>query len=240
MRDSASVLPLRIDGVGYARGGARLLAGISFEVQARRRLVILGPNGAGKSLLLRICHGLLQPSEGHVTWQTPAPVVGKRHAMVFQRPVMLRRTVAGNLRHALRAAGKPRPAAEARLARTVERFRLGELLARPARLLSVGEQQRLAIARAWSLDPELLFLDEPTASLDPSATIAIEAILSELAAEGVTIVMTTHDLGQARRLADEIILLHDGRLVERAPAAEFFEAPRSVAAQAYLSGQLLT
>jgi tungstate transport system ATP-binding protein len=233
-----SILPLALDRISYEAGGAPLLTNISAAIEPRRRVVLLGPNGAGKSLLLRIAHGLLQPSAGHVIWANGGTgrIDGrKRHAMVFQRPVMLRRSARANIIHALDLAGLPHGQADAVLAR----FGLTQLADRPARLLSGGEQQRLAIARALSVEPELLFLDEPTASLDPAATRAIEAMLAQAHRDGVTIVLSTHDLGQARRLADRVLFLHRGRLFEDSDAAAFFAQPRSDTARAFLDGALL-
>ena len=137
------------------------------------------------------------------------------------------------------AAGANSAERKARAAQALQRFGLAERAAQPARLLSGGEQQRLAIARAWALRPELLFLDEPTSQLDPAATRQIEELLSGLVAEGITVMMSTHDLGQARRLADRVLFLHRGRLVEDALAKDFFAGPASAEARAFLAGELL-
>lgn len=240
MRGTPSILPLRVRGLGLAIGSERLLDDVSFDIRAGSRVVVMGPNGAGKSLLMRLCHGLLSPTEGSVSWSAPTTTgAGKRHAMVFQRPVMLRRTALANVAHALALAGFSRGERIARAEEALERFGLSALAGRPARVLSGGEQQRLAIARAWSLRPELLFLDEPTSALDPAATRAIEAMIETIHAEGVTIVMTTHDLGQARRHADEVLFLHRGRLVEQTPASAFFERPTTREAQAFVAGELV-
>jgi tungstate transport system ATP-binding protein len=232
-----SILPLRLDGVGYAARGIRLLSGVDLSVRAGRRLVILGPNGAGKSLLLRLCHGLIRPDSGRVIWACP-DMAAARHAMVFQRPVLLRRSARANLHHALSLARIDRRLASLRTDEALERFGLTRVADRPARVLSGGEQQRLAIARAWALRPEVLFLDEPSAQLDPGAARTIETLIAGLGSEGVTLVMTTHDLGQARRLAEDIAFLHRGRLVESGPADAFFDAPASPEARAFLAGEL--
>jgi tungstate transport system ATP-binding protein len=239
MHEAPSILPLAVDGLGYRAGGALLLDGISFDLPQGGATVIIGPNGAGKSLLLRLCHGLLTPASGRIGWASPAGVVAgrKRHAMVFQRPVMLRRSVRANLRHSLAAVGAGDGAL--RCDRALQRFGLMDLADRPARQLSGGEQQRLAIARAWALEPEVLFLDEPSAHLDPGATKAIEDIIAGLAADGLTIVMTTHDLGQARRLGRRVLFLNAGRLVEDADASAFFAAPATAQSRAFLAGELL-
>jgi tungstate transport system ATP-binding protein len=240
MRDTASILPLRIGKVGFSAGSATLLEDVSFTVPRGGATVILGPNGAGKSLLLRLCHGLLRPSHGTVTWQGgDGSLAGKkRHAMVFQKPVMLRRSARANLTHALAAAGHGREAG-VRADAALERFGLAAIAERPARLLSGGEQQRLAIARADALQPEILFLDEPTSALDPGATRQIEAMLLAMKAAGVTLVMTSHDLGQARRLADRVLFLNRGRLLEDTPAADFFTRPATAEARAFIAGDLL-
>ncbi len=236
MRDAVSILPLHLTGVGYAPGGAALLRDVSLTVRSRRRLVVLGPNGAGKSLLLRLCHGLIAPSAGRIDWAAPGLACG-RQAMVFQRPVLLRRSVRGNLAHALRTRGLGRGAVRARTEAALARFGLAAIADAPARRLSGGEQQRLAIARAWVLQPEVVFLDEPTANLDPGAARAVEAMIGALGEDGITAVMTTHDLGQARRLADDVAFLHRGRLLECGPVVRFFEAPLTVEARTFLRGE---
>jgi len=234
------MLPLIVRDLSFDVSGKRLLDGITFHTAQGPRTVILGPNGAGKSLLLRLCHGLLQPSSGVITWAGAAPsVVRRQHAMVFQRPVLLRRSVAANIRYVLSVQGVPRRQRRAMVAVALEQAGLLHLAERSARVLSGGEQQRLALARAWALKPQVLFLDEPTASLDPAATQAVEALLAHIHQAGTKILMTTHDLGQARRLADEVLFVHRGRLVEQASAQEFFHHPQSKEAAAFLEGQLL-
>jgi tungstate transport system ATP-binding protein len=215
-----------------------ILRGMSFNLGAGTRSVIMGPNGAGKSLTLRLCHGLLRPTAGRIEWAA-APGDGRQHAMVFQRPVMLRRSARANMIHALSLAGIAGRERAVRADEALDRFGLAGLAARPARLLSGGEQQRLAIARAWSLRPQVLFLDEPTSSLDPAATKAIEEMIAAIHGEGVKIVMTTHDLGQARRVADEVLFLHHGQLLEHTPAGQFFEQPQTEEARAFVRGELL-
>lgn len=239
----ARILPLSLDRVWFkAPGRAKhkalpLIKDMTFQLHAGPRTVIIGPNGAGKSLLLRLCHGLLKPSEGRVQWS--APDAARRQAMVFQRPVMLRRSVAANIDYALALHKIPKSRRPAIIADVLERTGLTRHTATPARVLSGGEQQRLAIARAWALNPEVLFLDEPTASLDPSATHQVEELVDAINAQGTKIVMTTHDLGQARRLGDEVLFMHRGRLLERAPAETFFSAPQNDLAQAFVGGELL-
>ena len=231
-----TILPLRVDSVGYEAGGEVLLHDISFEIAAGGPTIVLGPNGAGKSLTLRICHGLLEPTRGCVTWSGENAV--QKQAMVFQRPVMLRRSALANVVYALGARGIARVERKARAMEALESSGLARVAHRPARALSGGEQQRLALARAWALRPEVLFLDEPTASLDPAATHAVEELIRAIGEGGTRIVMTTHDLGQARRFASDVIFLHGGRLVERTGAAQFFAEPTTDEGRAFLEGRL--
>jgi tungstate transport system ATP-binding protein len=241
MRVPESILPLELERVGLTIGGRALIDGVSLRLEAGARTIILGPNGAGKSLLLRLCHGLLAPSSGAIRWTGQAAEDGlrRRQAMVFQRPVLLRRSALANVRYVLSLRGIPWRRRGALAMEALERFGLAALAQRPARVLSGGEQQRLALARAWAAGPEVLFLDEPTASLDPAATLAVENAVRDFHAAGTKIVMTTHDLGQARRLADEVIFLAQGRLVEQGPAEDFFQGPQTGQAKAFLAGELV-
>lgn len=238
MREVASILPLRLDGVTWQVDG-RCLVGIpNVEIRKGRKTVVLGPNGAGKTLFLRLCHGLLEPTTGSLAYSADIGGRPRRHAMVFQKPVMLRRSVVANLRHTLALAGVGWFERDAKAREILERFELTPLADRPARVLSGGEQQRLAIARAAALDPELLFLDEPTSALDPTMSRRIEDLLLRLHAEGLTWVMATHDLGLARRLADDVLFFHSGRLLEAGDAETFFHAPATEEARAFLEGRL--
>jgi tungstate transport system ATP-binding protein len=240
----AGILPLELRDVGFEAGGQRLLQGVSARIEAGPPTVMLGPNGAGKSLTLRIIHGLLAPTSGEVTWlgvgaSPGATSIRRRQAMVFERPVLLRRSTAANVGYALAVAGVARADRPGRVAEVLTRTGLAPLADRRARVLSAGERQRLALARAWALEPEVLFLDEPTASLDPSAMRAVEELIGAISASGTKIVMTTHDLGQARRLAGDVLFLCAGVLLEQSPAERFFEAPQSREARAFLDGDLL-
>jgi len=235
----SALLPLRLSEVSFHAGGRTILDRVSAEIVAGPRTLILGANGAGKSVLMRICHGLLSPTAGRVQWsEAETPGKPRRQAMVFQRPVMLRRSALANVTYALKAAQVPRAARRTRALAALDHVGLASLAEHPARVLSGGEQQRLALARAWALRPEVLFLDEPTANLDPSATREVEAIIGAIHAAGAKIVMTTHNLGQARRLADEILFIHQGRLAERAPVEAFFKQPASAEAAAFIKGEL--
>jgi tungstate transport system ATP-binding protein len=219
------MLPLKLEGVAFMH----IIKPLSLEIAAGPSTIILGANGAGKSVLMRLMHGLLTPSAGSISWSSPG-----RQAMVFQRPVMLRRSALANVAYALRLAGED----ESLAMEALREVGLAQVAHRPARVLSGGEQQRLALARAWALHPEVLFLDEPTASLDPSAAHEIENIIRAFDAAGTKIVMATHNLGQARRLADEVIYLHQGRVVERASVEQFFAQPATAEAAAFIKGEL--
>jgi tungstate transport system ATP-binding protein len=237
---AASILPLAVKDLRYRVGAAQLLHGISFTLGAGPCSVVLGPNGAGKTLILRLCHGLLQPSGGSIEWCGPGAADASRElAMVFQRPVLLRRSVAANVDYPMRLRGIPRRERAARSARVLEATGLDAMAHRGARQLSGGEQQRLALARAWALRPQVLLLDEPAASLDPGASRALESAIRAIREDGTKIVMTTHDMAQARRMADEVLFLHRGRLLEQTPAIEFFESPVSEEAKVFLRGELL-
>jgi len=231
----AEARPFQLEarGVSVVLGGVRALDGLDLVLEPGLRTVVLGPNGAGKSVLLRTLHGLIAPTAGTVSWSRPV-----RQAMVFQRPVMLRRSALANLRYALAVNGVTEPERTSRATAALARVGLEKIADRPARVLSGGEQQRLALARAWALRPGILFLDEPTASLDPGATAEVERVIASIAAEGTRLVMTTHNLGQARRLADEIVFIHAGRAAERTAADRFFDQPASNEARLFLQGEL--
>ncbi len=240
MHAGATLLPLVLDGVGYAINGTPLVNELTVTLSAGSRTVILGPNGAGKSLTLRLCHGLLAPTSGTIRWAGAfAGDPMRRQAMVFQRPVMLRRSALANVAYGLKLAGMAKAERTERARAMLDRVGLLALADRPARSMSGGEQQRVALARAWALQPEVLFLDEPTASLDPAAARAVEAIIRAIHEAGTKIVMTTHNLAQARRLADEILFLDRGRLVEGSPADLFFRAPATPEAAAFLREESL-
>jgi tungstate transport system ATP-binding protein len=235
------LLPLELRRVTYEVNGKRVIDDLDLAIEEPGITVIMGPNGAGKSVLLRLMHGLIAPTAGEVLWAGKRldRELARRQAMVFQKPVLLRRSAAANIRHALGLRG---------IARTDRAIRVGDALklagletraATPARVLSGGEQQRLCLARALSLEPDILLLDEPTASLDPASTLAIEELLVDAQRRGIKIIVVTHDVGQARRLAREILFLHHGRIVEHQDAKSFFDAPHSETARAFLAGGLV-
>jgi tungstate transport system ATP-binding protein len=239
MRAPSSDLPLVLDEVSLLAGTTTILDRLSLTIMPGAPTLIVGPNGAGKTSLLRLCMGLCAPTTGWVSWGGRTDSTLARRAMLFQRPVMLRRTAAANVGYALAQAGAPRKARAERVAALLERVGLSELAQRPARRLSGGEQQRLALARALARDPELLLLDEPTANLDPAATRSVEEIVLAAAQSGIKIVMASHDLGQVRRLAGDVIFLVRGALCERGRAADFLDRPSAPEAAAFLRGDLV-
>ena len=235
MTATGDIAPLAFEAASVTHRGQTLLHPLNLRLAGCHRTLVMGPNGAGKSLLLRLAHGLLEPSAGRVNWEGVIP----NQAMVFQRPVLLRRTALDNLTYALAVTGTPRGERHKRAREALSRFGLATLEKRPARVLSGGEQQRLALARAWLTRPRVLFLDEPTSALDPAAIRAVEDAVLDFHRRGTRIVMTTHDLNQARRLADDVVLLYGGRLVEHTSADRFFAEPHTSEGRAFLRGELV-
>jgi len=238
---SDALLPLELKGLSLVAGGRRLIDGVDLRIELPGISVIMGPNGAGKSLLLRLMHGLMAPTKGEILW-SGIPMNGQirlRQAMVFQKPVLFRRTAAANITHALSLRGVAR---RERLPRSHQALQLAGLENRaytPARVLSGGEQQQLCLVRALSLNPDILFLDEPTASLDPASTLAIERLLVDAQHRGIKVIVVTHDVGQSRRLAQEVIFLHHGKVIEHQPAQRFFNEADSDVARAFIAGGLV-
>ncbi|MCJ7597545.1 MAG: phosphate ABC transporter ATP-binding protein [Methyloceanibacter sp.] len=235
------LLPLELKGLSLAAGGRRLIDGVNLSLERPGISVVMGPNGAGKSLLLRLIHGLIAPTKGDILW-AGIPMnaqIMRRQAMVFQKPVLLRRTAAANITHALGLRGVIRSERRPRAYQALQLAGLENHASTPARVLSGGEQQRLCLARALSLVPDVLFLDEPTASLDPASTLAIERLLIDAQHIGIKVIVVTHDVGQARRLAQDVIFLHHGRVIEHQPASRFFREPDSEVARAFIAGGLV-
>jgi len=232
------ILPCVADELCYAAGGRMIIDRVSLTLGEGGVSVIMGPNGAGKSVLVRLLHGMLEPASGTVRWagRPPDETLRKRQAMVFQTPVLLRRSVRANIDFILSLRGRP---SHRRCDEMLELVGLLDHADKPARRLSGGESQRLAIARALAAQPDVLFLDEPTVSLDPATVALIESIVAQVAARGMKIIFITHDIAQARRLADEVIFVHRGRVVEQAPAADFFASPKTGAARDYLAGRIV-
>jgi tungstate transport system ATP-binding protein len=231
------MFPLRVSGLRFQPNGRAVLDGLDLELSGEGISVILGPNGTGKTLLLRLLAGLLPAHGGTITWGDAAQPAG-RMAMVFQQPMLLRLSVFTNVEFALRPQALSAAERRAWTNEVLARVGLAHRARDCARLLSGGERQRLALARAWVMRPRLLLLDEPTASLDPSATEAVERIIREIRTDGAKVLMTTHNLGQATRLADDVVFLADGRVQEHEAAQRFFARPQSSAARAFMQGEL--
>ena len=232
------VLPCEARALSYETGGNLIVDNVELKLTAGPVTMLMGPNGAGKTVLARLLHGMLQPTSGQILWggRPLDEAARKRQAMVFQTPVLLRRSVAANVAFALALRGRPsRELCEDLL----DRVGLASQASQPARLLSGGERQRLAMARALATEPDVLFLDEPTASLDPASVQAIEDIVTSARDRGVKIIFITHDAGQAHRLGDEVIFIHRGRVVEKTPAKDFFDNPQSKEARDYLAGRIV-
>jgi tungstate transport system ATP-binding protein len=234
-----SDLPICFADVAILAGGKALLQGVSIKFSAGPPTVLIGPNGAGKTTMLRAAMGMLPASSGTITWGGSTNSAPVRRSIMLQHPVMLRRGAAANIHFALAGAGVEKAERESRTNELLSSVGLQELGERSARKLSGGEKQRLALARALARDPAVLFLDEPTASLDPAATQLIEDLVRSISARGIKVVMATHDLSEAKRVAGEIVLLHQGRVIECAPAERFFAAPATQQARKFIAGELL-
>lgn len=227
---------LQLTNVSYSVDGTPLLHNISFAQDNNGITAILGPNGAGKSLLLSLIHGVIRPDMGLVTWDgVPAHKNKHTRGFVFQTPIVLRRSVRANLAYPLKIMGNGNPGA---IDDILELSHLTALATQPAASLSGGEAQRMAIARALITQPEVLLLDEPCSNLDPASTKLIEAMIRSFVVDGGSVFISTHDLAQAKRLADVVLFIEHGRLLEHSPAEGFFATPATPQAQAYLSGDL--
>ncbi|WP_420011068.1 ATP-binding cassette domain-containing protein [Tateyamaria sp.] len=233
------LFPLTLKGAETSRRGKRLVGPVDLSLDGQGLCVVMGPNGSGKTTLLRLMHGTARLTGGSVTWACETETARHHQAFVFQQPVVLRRTVEENLTYPLRLRGVARASAKMAAHRWAERVGLTAHLSRRAMVLSGGEQQKLAIARALITDPALVFLDEATASLDGRAMREIEAILLQAKADGTRLIMSTHDMGQARRVADEVIFILGGKVHETGPAHAFFDAPQTAEAQAFLKGDIV-
>lgn len=235
----SSLFPLTVTGASVTRRTKTLVGPVDLRLQGQGVTMVIGPNGSGKTSLLRMLHGIARLGAGSVDWACDQATARARQGFVFQTPIMMRRTVQGNLTYPLRLSGVSRAEARARAADAAAKVGLGNMLDRPAPFLSGGERQKLALARALITKPDLLFLDEPCASLDGRATREIEAILTEARDTGTRLVMSTHDMGQARRLADEVWFLLGGQLHDRGAAPAFFENPQTPEARAFLKGDIV-
>lgn len=232
-------LPLKVEDLEVRRRGRRLVGPVSLTIEGTGCTVVMGPNGSGKTTLLNALHGLARPTGGRIRWACDEVEARSRQAFVFQTPVILRRSVIDNIAFPLLLVGESAGAARAASEEWAARIGLAHAAGQPATQLSGGEKQKLAVARALIRRPEILFLDEPCANLDGRSTGEIESLLKEAAEAGTRILIATHDFGQARRLADEIIFLHDGGIVERGTRAQVLETPNSPEARAFIRGELL-
>lgn len=236
-----SMLPLVLQNVSFSvAGGRRIVDNVSFAIDAPGCTALLGPNGAGKTSVLKLCHGLITATTGCVNWGRVADAEARRRqAMVFQKPVLLRRSAWANIDHALSVGGFDAGDRASRINHVLDWAGLNAVASAPARKLSGGEQQILSIARAWALDPEVLLLDEPTANLDPQATRRVEALIQSVAEAGCKVIITTHDIAQARRLAADVLVFNHGSLLEHAPASRFFSGPSNPVAACFINGELV-
>jgi tungstate transport system ATP-binding protein len=232
---------ISLHGAGVRFGDRVALRDVELTLRRGDRLALVGANGSGKTTLLRLLHGLLpvDPGPGRRELHTLLPENrAPQAAMLFQRPFLLNLSVRWNLLVGLWLRGVPRAERAARCERALQRVGLETMARRAARDLSGGQQQRLALARAWALQPDILFLDEPTASLDPGAKREVEALIEDFGRDGVTVVFSTHNLGQAKRLATRVAYLEAGRLVVDLPVDRFFNDTLPPPAAAFLKGEL--
>jgi tungstate transport system ATP-binding protein len=207
---------MALQGVGLSFGRFQALRHIHLSVHQGERVALVGANGSGKSTLLRVLHGLLPPTQGQRVLCADC-----RQAMLFQRPHMLRTSALNNVALGLWLKGTPWRDSRTKALAALQRVGLADLANRNAKALSGGQQQRLALARAWSLQPDVLLLDEPTASLDPHAKRDVEALVAELG-QHMTLVFSSHNLGQVKRLASRVVYLEQGQVLADLPVDEFF------------------
>ena len=232
------LMPITVQNITLTLNERTLIDGLSCIIKSDGISVIMGPNGAGKSLFMRCLHGLAKPDMGQILYaDTPLnSLIRQQQSLVFQTPTILRRTVLANLLFVARQRGIDDPKISMDY---LAQLQLDHLAQHPARLLSGGEKQRLALARALIINPAILFLDEATSNLDPASIETIETNLQSVSKQGMKLILVTHDVGQAKRLADDILFLHHGKLAEHSPAKSFFQQPKSSAARAYLAGKLV-
>ncbi|MCT4556475.1 MAG: ATP-binding cassette domain-containing protein [Pelagimonas sp.] len=235
----SNLFPLIARGAVTSRRGKTLVGPVDLTIHGEGATVVIGPNGAGKTSLLRLLHGAARLTKGTIDWACSTQEARHHQAFVFQRPVMLRRTVEENLIYPLVVRGQPRAKARDQAREWAERIGLAQMLDRPAPVLSGGEQQKLALARALIIQPKLLFLDEPCSALDGRAMREFEDILKAAKRNGTRIILSTHDMGQARRLADEVVFLLNGQIHESGPARAFFKLPETPQARAFLNGDIV-
>lgn len=234
-----TILPVSLNDVTVRKRGKTLLGPVDLLLGTQGFTIVLGPNGAGKTTLLKALHGLERLSQGAVTWSAPPDEVRTKQAYVFQTPVMLRRSVRANLAYPLTLLKHSKAEIDRAVTFWAKQIDLTDLLDQPATRLSGGERQKLAMARALIREPEILFLDEPCSNLDGRSVREIEALLKAAQAAGTRIVMATHDLGQAKRLATEVVFLFRGKILEKAPAPQVFDTPQTAQLRLFLNGDIL-
>ena len=233
------MFPLIAENLVVEFKGQRILGPIGLNLSKGDIAVILGPNGSGKTTLLKSLHGIIKIKHGAISWSCPKSESMAKQMFVFQSPVMLRRSVFENLTYPLTLCKTPKAEINRLADEWVSRISLKEVIHIAATRLSRGEKQKLALARALITKPEMLFLDEPTASLDGKTTLEIEKLLQNCAENGTTIMMSTHDIGQAKRLAKNILFLNKGKLESTQPAQIFFREPMSNNASKFIAGDIV-
>lgn len=234
-----SILPLTLTKTVAKIGGKTLVGPVDLTINPKGFTIVMGPNGSGKTTLLRLMHGLQRVGAGQVSWNVPEEAAQCKQAYVFQTPIMMRRTVVDSIAFPLVLRGVKKTKARQQAAEWATRFGLGDALQRSAPVLSGGEKQKLSLARALISKPDILFLDEPCANLDGRVTREIEIILQETQQAGTRIVMATHDMGQAKRLASDVIFMLKGSVHEAATAKDFFNGPQTREAQGFLIGDIV-
>ena len=239
MSKPIQALPLQLKEVSYASKGVTLIEAINIEVSSHGLTVILGHNGSGKSLLLKLLHGVIKPNSGEINWNQYKPLTNQYwRTFLLQRPTFFNRSVIYNIAFVLQIAGIPKQEHQERCEQALEICGLKEISHRKTHLLSGGEMQKLSLARAWVLHPSVILLDEPTVALDPPSVLGFESIIQNFKQTGTKVIMTTHDLSQAKRLADEIVFIDRGKILEQSEADQFFAGPASSQAQKFISGKL--
>jgi tungstate transport system ATP-binding protein len=235
----SSILPLKVENACVEKRGNRIVGPIDLEISQKGFTIIMGPNGSGKTSLLRLLHGLENPRGGSLDWNGSTETAQLHQSFVFQTPIMLRRTAIENIIYPLILRNIPKDEALKIAKEWIGKINLEKSTDINARFLSGGEKQKLAIARALTTKPQLLFLDEPTANLDGSATREIEALLQETHKAGTRIIMTTHNIGQGKRLAEDVMFIYRGNILETSNAKQFFKKPQTKEAQAFIDGDIL-
>ncbi|MDW3095659.1 MAG: ATP-binding cassette domain-containing protein [Gammaproteobacteria bacterium] len=240
MQSNNESLPLRLNNVSYCVDEITLIKNVSLEITSPGTTVILGHNGSGKSLLLKLMHGVINPSSGQITWNNNHPNTNQFwRTFLLQRPTFFKQSVLSNVEFVLRIANTPKSEYKTRCQQALEICGLSKLADRNTHSLSGGELQKLSLARAWVLEPSVVLLDEPTVALDPPSVLGFENIIQQFKQSNTKVIMTTHDLSQAKRLADEIVFIDSGKVVEKSSAEKFFSGPESSQAQNFICGELV-